>query len=132
MLDKKYILLYNCINQLTQMGGTMKFRFDEHLPIYKQLVEQIKIGILTGAYPCGERLPSVRELAIELEDEGLITTKRTSGKFVTDDMKLIQKMKDEQAEMLTIKFLNDCQQLGISQQLILKMIKEKGEKYESN
>ena len=124
----------------------MKFRFDEHLPIYKQLVEQIKFGILTGAYPCGERLPSVRELAIltrvnpntiqralsELEDEGLITTKRTSGKFVTDNMKLIQKMKDEQAEMLTIKFLNDCQQLGISQQLILKMIKEKGEKYESN
>ena len=121
----------------------MKFRFDEHLPIYKQLVEQIKIGILTGAYPCGERLPSVRELAIltrvnpntiqralsELEDEGLITTKRTSGKFVMDDMKLIQKMKDEQAEMLTIKFLNDCQQLGISRQLILKMIKEKGEKY---
>lgn len=146
MLDKNPILLYNCINSLTQMGGTMEFKFDEHLPIYKQLVEQIKVGILTGTYPCGEKLPSVRDLAIltkvnpntiqrallELEEEGLITTKRTSGKFVTDNMKLIQKMKDSQAETLTMKFLDDCHQLGISYQMIFKMLKEKGEKYESN
>ena len=124
----------------------MKFKFDDHQPIYKQLVEQIKVGILTGEYPSGERLPSVRDLAmitkvnpntiqrslIELENEGFITTKRTSGKFVTEDKIRLQSMKEKQTEMLTTKFLDDCQKLGIEYQEILKMIKKKGENYESN
>lgn len=124
----------------------MEFRFDENLPIYKQLVEMIKVGILTGQYPCGEKLPSVRELAMEtrvnpntiqralteLEDVGLIHTKRTSGKFVTEDKTLIETIKSEQAESLTGKFLYDCKRLGISKRMILKMIKERGEEYESN
>jgi len=124
----------------------MEFKFDDCQPIYKQLIEQIKIGILTGEFPYGERLPSVRELAVvtkvnpntiqralvELEEDGLILTKRTSGKFVTDNVEMIQRMKDEQTEMLTSKFLADCYQLGIEYSTILKMIKEKGENYESN
>lgn len=138
--------MYNCINQLIQMGGTMEFKFDDHQPIYKQLVEQIKIGILTGQYPSGEKLPSVRELAVitkvnpntiqrallELENDGLITTRRTSGKFVTEDKAKLQKTQDEQAFMLVDKFLSDCAQLGMKQKDILKIIKEKGETYESN
>ena len=128
------------------MGGIMEFKFDDYQPIYKQLIEQIKIGILTGEFSYGERLPSVRELAIltkvnpntiqraltELEEDDLILTKRTSGKFVTDNVEMIQRMKDEQTEMLTSKFLADCYQLGIEYPVILKMIKEKGENYESN
>lgn len=124
----------------------MKFEFDDHQPIYKQLVDQIKVGILTGKYPSGEKLPSVRELAVltkvnpntiqrallELESEGFITTKRTSGKFVTEDIKMLERIKSEQALSMTKKFLIDCQQLGISYQTVLKMIKEKGENYESH
>lgn len=124
----------------------MEFKFDDHQPIYKQLVEQIKIGILTGQYPSGEKLPSVRELAVitkvnpntiqrallELENDGLITTRRTSGKFVTEDKAKLQKTQDEQAFMLVDKFLSDCAQLGMKQKDILKIIKEKGETYESN
>lgn len=124
----------------------MEFKFDDHQPIYKQLVEQIKVGILTGEYPSGERLPSVRELSlitkvnpntiqrslIELEKEGLLTTRRTSGKFVTEDTIRLQNAKEKQTEMLTKKFLDDCRKLGIEYQEILKMIKKKGENYESN
>lgn len=124
----------------------MEFYFDDHQPIYKQLVEQIKIGILTGAYPAGEKLPSVRELAIitkvnpntiqraltELEEDDLIMTKRTSGKFVTSDNKKLEKTKMEQADMLIEKFLSDCKRLGMEYQEIIKIMKKKGEKYESN
>lgn len=124
----------------------MEFKFDDHQPIYKQLVEQIKVGILTGEYPSGERLPSVRDLSlitkvnpntiqrslIELEKEGLLTTRRTSGKFVTEDTIRLQNAKEKQTEMLTKKFLDDCRKLGIEYQEILKMIKKKGENYESN
>ena len=44
----------------------MEWKFANDTPIYTQLVEQIKIAIVTGAYAAGERLPSVRELACEL------------------------------------------------------------------
>ena len=41
----------------------MKWYFSDSAPIYAQLIRQIKVGIVTGAFPPGERLPSVRDLA---------------------------------------------------------------------
>ena len=43
----------------------MKWQFSNDAPIYAQLIEQIKVGIVSGAFPPGERLPSVRDLATE-------------------------------------------------------------------
>ena len=45
----------------------MKFEFDNNMPIYIQLVEQMKIYIISGHIKAGQRLPSVRELAIKLK-----------------------------------------------------------------
>ena len=70
-------------------------------PIYTQLVEQIELMICSGIYPAGSKLPSVRDFAKEagvnpntmqralakLEEDGLVNTNRTSGKFVTEDRK---------------------------------------------
>ena len=83
----------------------MDYIFDNERPIYIQLVEKIRLEIVSGKLKSGERLPSVRELALisrvnpntmqkalaELEDEGLIYTERTNGKFVTDNKELIEK-----------------------------------------
>ena len=77
--------------------------FDNNIPIYIQIVEKLKIQIISGEYAPGERLLSVRDLATslkvnpntlqralqELEDAGLIFTERTNGKFVTSDKALI-------------------------------------------
>ena len=41
----------------------MKWSFSNDAPIYTQLIDQIKAGIVTGVFPPGERLPSVRDLA---------------------------------------------------------------------
>ena len=85
----------------------MKFDFDNNVPIYIQLVEQLKIYIISGKINSGERLPSVRELAlktkvnpntmqkalVELEELKLVYTERTNGKYVTNDQKLIEKYK---------------------------------------
>lgn len=59
-----------CINHLRQQhtkgaGQRMQWQFSNEMPIYSQLVEQIKIGIVSGMFPPGERLPSVRDLATE-------------------------------------------------------------------
>ena len=43
----------------------MKFEFDNNAPIYIQLVEQLKNNIISGTLGVGERLPSVRELALQ-------------------------------------------------------------------
>ena len=84
-----------------------KFIFSDNIPIYKQLLEQLTEKIIIGTYEPGSKLPSVREFALitgvnpntvqraltELEEKSLIITKRTSGKFVTEDKKIINKMK---------------------------------------
>ena len=107
----------------------MTFTFDNNSPIYIQLVEQMKMHIISGRLSPGERLPSVREFALltkvnpntmqkalsELEDSGLIFTERTNGKFVTDDSALIDRLRKEQARILTEKYLSSMKSLGLTE-----------------
>lgn len=90
----------------------MSWNLSKERPIYIQLVEQIKLQILSGHYRPGERFPSVRELATEaavnpntmqkalaaLEQEGLLIGSRTNGRTVTSDASLIGSMRDELAD----------------------------------
>lgn len=117
----------------------MDFVFDDDKPIYKQLIYQLKIGIITGIYPIGEKIPSVRELALsikvnpntiqraltELEDVGLITTKRTLGKFVTEDKNIIKQTKKDLASDTIEKFLMELENLNISREEVIKYIEKR-------
>lgn len=108
----------------------MNFIFDNDRPIYVQLVEQIKLYIVSGKLASGSRLPSVREFALqtqvnpntmqkaltELETEKLIYTERTNGKFVTKDTELILKLKEELAREKAKKFHQDMKDLGVTKQ----------------
>lgn len=119
----------------------MDWTFRNDLPIYSQLVEQIKLGIVSGAYVPGERLASVRELATdagvnpntmqralqELEREGLVFSQRTSGRFVTEDVALIDRAKRAIAETRLREFLAAMEKLGYSQGGIIALLKEKEE-----
>lgn len=118
----------------------MEYIFDNERPIYIQLVEKLKIEIVSGKIKPGERLPSVRELAVtarvnpntmqkalvELEEIGLVFTERTNGKFVTNDNKLIEKMKKELANEKVNIFLNDMKNIGIAKKEALKYLQELG------
>lgn len=121
----------------------MNFKFDNNTPIYIQLVEQIKIHIISGHFGVGERLPSVRELAMEtkvnpntmqkalLELEGLklIYTERTNGKFVTTDTDLILRYKKQYADELSKNFLLSMKSIGYDEKQALEYLKElKGDK----
>ena len=78
-------------------------------PVYSQLIDQIGIRIFSGKYAPGSKLPSVRDLAQEaavnpntmqkalsiLEEDGLLYTNRTSGRFITEDTKMIQQAKQK-------------------------------------
>ena len=106
----------------------MTFQFDNNSPIYLQLVEQLKINIMGGKIQPGERLPSVRELALTtkvnpntmqkalgaLEEMGLIYTQRTNGKYVTENVALIDRYKQEYAQQLTWHYLVAMGEIGFT------------------
>ena len=106
----------------------MKFDFDNDRPIYIQLLEKLRISIISGYFSLGSRLPSVRELALsikvnpntvqkalsELENEKLIYTDRTNGKYVTNDKKLLNKIKNEIAKNIVKEYINNMKDIGLT------------------
>jgi len=118
----------------------MKFDFDNNVPIYIQLVEQLKIYIISGKINPGDRLPSVRDLAlqtkvnpntmqkalVELEELKLVYTERTNGKFVTNDQKLIDKYKKKYAEELTNKYFDSMKSIGFDKNENIEYLKNLG------
>lgn len=102
--------------------------FNPALPIYLQVMMAIKRDIVTGRLALGEKMPSVRDLALqytinpntanrvyrELESEGVCFTRRGMGTFVTEDEQKAVQMKQEMARELAQNFLKGMQNLGIS------------------
>ncbi len=107
-------------------------------PIYIQLVEQIKALIISGVYKPGDKIPSVRDLAAEasvnpntmqkalseLERENLIYTNRTSGKFISEDEAMIQKLKKDIAKSEIEKFLENMSKLGFSKEETIAILED--------
>ena len=105
----------------------MEFTFDNNIPIYIQLLEYMKIYLISGVFKSGEKIPSVRDLSTtfkvnpntmqkalsELESMELIYTERTNGKFVTKDTKLIEKLKDEYALTLAKSYFQGMKRIGL-------------------
>ena len=114
----------------------MNFEFDNNLPIYIQLVEQLKIYIISGKIEPGSRILSVRDFAlaykvnpntvqkalIELEELGLIYTERTNGKFVTNDIKKIRLHKEKYAKLLTENYINSMKNIGFDNKKIIEYL----------
>ncbi|EQE85929.1 UNVERIFIED_CONTAM: GntR family transcriptional regulator [Clostridioides difficile] len=121
----------------------MEWELDNNKPIYIQLVEHLKLKIISGEIKIGSKLETVRALAedaevnpntmqkalTELERQGLVYSQRTKGRFVTDDEEKIKAMKEEIAnvEINTLKVT--LEKLGYDRDEMLKLITEnlKGE-----
>ena len=105
----------------------MGFTFENNIPIYIQLLEYLKIYLISGVFKCGDKLPSVRDFALsckvnpntmqkalaELESMNLIYTERTNGKYVTKDQKIIDKLKDEYAITLAKSYFQGMKRIGL-------------------
>ena len=107
-------------------------------PIYLQLMERIQQDIVSGVYSPGDRLPSVRELALEaagnpntmqkalseLERSGLVYSQRTSGRFITEDETMLKQLKSQLAEEHIRDFFEKMRQLGFQTEETLALIQE--------
>ena len=116
----------------------MAWTLNADRPIYAQLVEKIQRDIVSGVYKAGDKIPPVRELAAEaavnpntmqkalaeLERIGLLYTQRTSGRFVTEDGEMINKLKNEMASEQIKVFLENMKQLGYDTEETISIIKE--------
>ena len=120
----------------------MKWQFSSDAPIYSQLIAQIKVGIVSGAFPPGERLPSVRDLATEagvnpntmqralteLERDGLVYSQGTAGRFVTEDRNMNNAAKRGLAEHHIQVFLAAMRQLGYQQEEMIALLRQETDK----
>jgi GntR family transcriptional regulator len=114
----------------------MQTAFESGLPIYQQLINEIKLQIVSGAYRPGDRLEPVREMAqkygvnpntvqrsmAELERQNLVYSERTTGRFITDDGGLIMQMRQEMADEYTKDFLQKMREMGFDRSEIGEMI----------
>jgi len=131
------IKFYHIIVLVKWHNGGDNLNFDNNVPIYIQIMDNIKKDIISGKLKAGEKLLSVRELSIqlkvnpntlqkslsELENLKLIYTERTNGKYVTEDIKLIEKFRKDEALNLTKNYINSMKQLGITKEEIKKYLK---------
>ena len=116
----------------------MRWSITDDRPIWIQLQEQLTIGILSGEYPMGSRLPSVRDLAAEagvnpntmqralsaMEGSGLLTTHRTAGRHVTEDRERIDSIRRELAKAQIAAYLEGMQTLGFSEEEAKRLLVE--------
>lgn len=115
----------------------MAWKLDNDRPIYAQIVEKIKLRIISGFYQLGSKLPSVRDLALEagvnpntmqkafaeLENSGLLITMRTSGRMVTEDEERISMVRETIAQEKIDAFLQDMRELGFGPEQSFLLIK---------
>lgn len=116
----------------------MPWKLDSDRPIFIQIVERIQMDIISGMYKPGDKLPSVRELAgiaavnpntmqkalSELERTGLVYAHRTSGRFITEDTKMIEDLKASLAEEKIVEFFENMTKLGFDKSEILSLIEK--------
>ena len=114
----------------------MDWNFRNDQPIYSQLIQRLTEAIVSGVYDPGEKLPSVRELALEagvnpntvqrslteLEREGLVFSQRTAGRFVTENENMIVNAKLRIADERVSEFLRSMKTLGCGRQEIISLI----------
>ena len=114
----------------------MNWDFRDDLPIYSQLIQHIRFAIACGELKPGDRLMSVREMAIEakvnpntmqralseLEREGLLFTQRTSGRFVTEELERLDALRASLAREQVTGYFEAMKSIGFSREEALKYI----------
>ncbi|MEC1261810.1 GntR family transcriptional regulator [Bacillus swezeyi] len=107
--------------------------FSSSKPIYKQIAEQLFKRMVREEIKPGEKLPSVRELAVEtqvnpntiqrtyneMERMGIVETRRGQGTFVVEKSEVIDDLKREMQAEVIGQFVLSMEELGLSKQDML-------------
>ena len=116
----------------------MAYVFDNNVPLYLQVIDIIKKKIISGDYQPGDQLESVRDLAgefeinpntiqralSELENQGLLFSQRTRGRYVTEDTNLIKEERFKMSQVLIEESIKALYDLGFTNEDILDAYKK--------
>ena len=118
-------------------GLGLAWKFADGKAIYLQIMEYILMDILSGKYEMGQKIPSVRDLALEaavnpntmqkalseMETYGLISAQRTAGRFVTTDREAIERATEAMAKNFTESYTNNMRKLGYGHEEMAAIIR---------
>ena len=124
----------------------MSIEFKDNIPIYLQIVEDIKMQIMANKLKEDDKVSSVRELALiygvtpntvqkalsELERENLVKTERTSGRYICATKQQINDMKEKIAKEEIMTFLQKMKDIGYDRKTIIEMIERSQENEQIN
>jgi GntR family transcriptional regulator len=117
--------------------------FDTTKPIYMQIMEKINKKIVRNEWKAGDKLPSVREMAVqtgvnpntiqrtysELERMGIVETRRGQGTFVTENVEAIEWLREQLKRDIVADFIRNMTELGFTMNDMIASLKDfsKGE-----
>ena len=121
----------------------MSHQLDPTRPIYIQIMEEIKKRTVRGQYKPGEQLPSVRELAkemevnpntiarvyMELDREGFIFTRRGHGSFITKESGRVENERNRLADDAAERFIREIGELNLNDGHRRKLINTINDKF---
>ena len=119
----------------------MEWKLSDDRPIWLQLSEQLARQIVSGVYPPGGKLPSVRELAADagvnpntmqralsqLESDALAIANRTAGRTVTEDQEVIAQVRHRMARQVIQDFLSAIEELGYTRADAITLLQQEEE-----
>jgi GntR family transcriptional regulator len=114
----------------------MYIEFNDKTPIYLQIMDLIKMDIVIGKLKAKDKLPSVRDMAMnlkvnpntlqrayqELERLGIVYTQRGMGTFVGEEKSMVDDLKKEMAKEVIDSFILRMKSLGFTNNEIIKAI----------
>ena len=110
--------------------------FKDNIPIYLQIEQYLYRQIALGELKAGEKIPSVRKLALELtvnvntvqralgqmNDRGILFTKRGEGNFVTEDTELLNQTKQALIDNELDNFVQNMEKLGADRDSLVSIL----------
>jgi len=115
------------------MWEKWRLAFDDRMPIHRQIILEFSQAFVRGDIKPGERIPSIREVSSllkvntntmqrvyqEMERDGLISSKRGTGYFFTEELKMIEKTRRDLALASLRRFVEEMRALGCADKEIL-------------
>lgn len=112
---------------------------NEFTPIFIQIIEYIKVELITGQKKPGEKLPSVRELAKVfdinpntvqkayqlLEEEGIIKSERGSGSYITENLEKVREIREQMVSGATLNFIEKMKSYGCTSAEMQQMLNKR-------
>lgn len=127
------------------MGWHLDFSIDQHtgVPFYRQIIEQVKYGIVGGFLSPGDQLPTVRQLAAdlsinlntvvrayrEMEIDGVLDTQQGSGTFISNHRPKISELEmRRKLDQILTELLARAHGYGLTLDDVLEGLRERKEK----